>query len=105
MTDAPAFDPAVHTLEDNPTVLLQMWCQCGMTHRQTDPVSHVLPQLDWFRAQHSGEGHGPTTADDALAEREARREAGFRAIGRKGDYRPKTYATPDGDSFDWTGTD
>lgn len=99
-TEVPAYDPAVHTTEDNPTVLLEMYCECGEVRRFIDPVTHQLTQVADFRAKHSGTGHGPTTAKKSLAEREARRKAGFRMAGRQAEYEPKDY-TAEGPGFDW----
>ncbi|MBW0088226.1 hypothetical protein I4I73_03220 [Pseudonocardia sp. KRD-184] len=103
MSDAlpPPYDPAVHTPDDNPTVLLEMYCECGDVRRFVDPVSHVLPQLAGFQAQHAGDGHGPTTAKKSLAEREARRKAGFRMAGRQAEYQPKEHEG-EGAGFDWS---
>lgn len=103
MADAPLYDPAVHTAENPELVLLEMWCACGIGHRQLDPVAYLLPQIEGFRATHSGAGHGPTSAAEALTEREARREAGFRAAGRQDEYEPKDHPGGVSDGFDWAG--
>lgn len=101
--EAPAYDPKVHTVEDdNPTVLVEMWCLCGGLWTQIDPVSHVLPQIEDFQSKHSGDGHGRTTAKKALLEREVRREASFRAAGRQSEYESKKRTAPAGSGFDWT---
>ena len=104
MTDVevPAYDPGVHTVEENPVVRLELWCSCGRGHRQVDPVSHCLPQIADFRAKHSGDGHGPASPQDAVAEREARREAGFRAVGRQAEYERKEHDVEGATAFDWT---
>lgn len=103
MTEFPAYDPKTHTVEDeNPTVRVDLWCECGGLWSQIDPVSHVLPQIKDFAEKHSGEGHGPTTAKKSLAEREARREASFRAAGRQSEYKAKKRTAPAGSGFDWT---
>jgi hypothetical protein len=99
--EAPPYDPAVHTLEDNPTVLVELWCACGVAHRQVDPVTHVAPQVAGFAARHSGPGHWSVPGEQALAEREARREAGFRAAGRQDEYEARTPTEPRA-GFDWT---
>ena len=89
--EVPYYDPAVHTVEDgNPVVRVEAWCACGGALRQTDPVSHVLAQLQSFRVRHSDAGHGPVTAEAGAAEREERRRAGFRAAGRQDEYEPKS---------------
>lgn len=100
--DVPAYDPAVHTVGEDPLVLLELYCRCGDVRRFVDPVSYCVVQLEDFRARHTGEGHGPVLAEEALAEREARREAGFRAAGRHGEYEAKEYAAPAGPGFDWS---
>lgn len=105
MTDVevPAYDPTVHTVEGgNPPVRVGLWCSCGGVLRQTDPVSHVLPQLVDFRERHSGSGHQPTTPENSAAEREARREAGFRAAGRQDEYEPKSRDLSGAPAIDWT---
>lgn len=99
--DLPAYDPAVHTVEDDPVVLLELWCACGVAHRQHDRVTHVLPQLAGFRAKHAGPGHWAVSGKEALIEREARREAGFRAVGRQDDYASRAPSPPRA-AFDWT---
>jgi len=103
--EVPAYDPGVHAPDDEQLLLLEMWCECGMVHRQVDPVSHLLPQLADFRAKHTGKGHGATDAATALAEREARREAGHRATGLQDEYEPKERAVDGASAFDWTGLD
>lgn len=101
--EVPAYDPAAHTVEDNPTVAVDLYCACGGLFRQVDPVTHVLPQIEDFRVKHTGEGHGPTTAKKSLTEREARRKAGFRMAGRQAEYEPKEHEG-DGSGFDWATT-
>lgn len=99
--EVPVYDPGVHTAGENPVVRLEVYCECGGLLRQTDPVSHVLPQLRDFESRHHGPGHGPATAEESLTEREARREAGFRAAGRQDEYEPKEHPVG-GVGFDWT---
>ena len=101
----PPYDPAVHTVEaGDPTVSLELWCGCGLAHRQIDPVSRVLPQIDSFRARHTGSGHGPADPAAALAEREARREAGHRVLGIQDSYEPRVREDVPTSSFDWAAT-
>lgn len=106
MTDEPPlYDPAVHDTDTDPVVRLAMYCACGGVFAQVDPVSHCLPQIADFREKHSGKGHGAASPKVALAEREARREAGFRAAGRQAEYKPKRRSASDGPGFDWTKKD
>lgn len=104
MSDTPPlFDPAVHTVDDgDPLVRVELWCACGLAHRQLDPVSAVLPQIASFRDRHDGPGHGPADPADALAEREARREAGHRLLGLQDTYAPRERDEVPETSFDWT---
>lgn len=108
MVDAPLYDPSVHTLEDNPAVRLELYCECGGLLRwggaDGDRLSNVLVQLRDFESRHHGPGHGPVPAAEALAEREARREASFRAAGRQAEYEPKAHDPGSGDAFEWTPT-
>lgn len=99
-TEVPLYDPGVHTLGVNELVRLELYCLCGGLFRQVDPVSHVLPQIEDFRVKHAGDGHGVTSAKKSLAEREARRKAGFRMAGRQAKYEPKEHEG-DGPGFDW----
>lgn len=102
MSDNPLYDPAVHTVDDgDPVVRVELWCRCGLAHRQVDPVHAVLPQIESFRSRHSGDGHGPAEPDDALAEREARREAGHRLLGLQDDYTPREREDVPSEGFDW----
>jgi hypothetical protein len=86
----PVYDPAVHTDPGQP-VFVELYCRCGGIRRQRDPVSIVAPVVvDWV-AFHAGDGHGPVSKAEAVLERETRREAGMRALGRgdlyvRGDY-------------------
>lgn len=84
-------------------VRVEMWCACGMAHRQRDPLGHCLPVIDGFRARHTGDGHRATDPDTAVAEREARREAALRAVGRHGEYRARDRELTDGSWWDWSG--
>lgn len=103
MTDGPQlYDPAVHDTDTDPVVRVAMYCACGGVFAQVDPVSHCLPQIADFRAKHSGKGHGAASPKVALAEREARREAGFRAAGRQDEYERKSRSAPSEPGFDWT---
>lgn len=103
--EVPLYDSAVHRLEDNPLVRLEAYCECGGLLRWgPDPVSHVAPQLHGFEAEHHGPGHGPVTAKKALAEREARRKAGFRMAGRQAEYTPKEHDLGTGETTEWTPT-
>jgi hypothetical protein len=102
----PAYDPAVHTVEDgNPLVGIELYCVCGDVRRFVDPVSHVLVQLADFEARHAGAGHGPATERDALAEREERRKAGFRMAGRQAEYEPRPHDVVAGEAHEWTPAD
>ena len=103
MSDAlpPPYDPAVHTLDDNPTVRLAVYCACGELRRFVDPVAYVLQQLEDFAGRHHGAGHGPVTEEEALDEREARRQASFRAAGRQAEYEPKPHELTGWESHDW----
>ncbi|AEA27930.1 hypothetical protein Psed_5803 [Pseudonocardia dioxanivorans CB1190] len=103
-TSPPLYDPEIHTVEDgDPFVRVELWCLCGLAHRQLDPVSAVVPQIASFRRRHDGPGHGPTDPETALAEREARREAGHRALGIQGAYEPRERDTSDlpTEGHDW----
>lgn len=102
MSDAPLYDPKLHSVEDNPTVRLGLYCACGGLWTQVDPVSHCLPQIEDFQQRHPGKGHGPVSPLECLEEREARREAGFRAAGRKDEYKPKAHKIPKDEGFDWS---
>ncbi len=97
----PPYDPASHSVEDNPMVSVELYCVCGGVFRQIDPVDHVLFQIEDFRVKHSGKGHGVTDGKKALVERELRREAAFRAAGRQSEYKAKKHA-PGGVGFDWS---
>lgn len=99
-TEVPAYDAGVHTEDENPVVLLEMFCLCGEVRRFVDPVTYVQVQVADFREKHGGDGHGPTTAKKALTEREARRKAGFRMAGRQAEYEPKEHEG-EGSGFDW----
>lgn len=104
-TSPPPYDPAAHTVEDgDPLVRAELWCECGLAHRQIDPVSMVVPQIKSFRLRHAGPGHGPTSPEEALAEREARREAGHRALGIHEGYVPRERDGADvpAEGFDWS---
>jgi hypothetical protein len=83
----PFYDPAVHTAPDQ-LVYVELVCSCGRIWRQRDPVRFVQPQVRSWLARHVGDGHGPATKADAVAERERRRQAAFIAAGRERDYRP-----------------
>lgn len=101
---APAYDPAVHTVEDgDPTVYVEVFCTCGALHRQRDPVSYVLPFLESWHARHSGNGHGEATKAECVGERERRREAAHVVAGTE--YQPKTYANlaVDDEARPWPG--
>ncbi len=101
MADPPLFDPDVHT-DPDVVVRLELACACGTVHQQVDPVHHCLPIVASFQAKHTGPGHGPVSAADALAEREARREAAMRSAGRQDEYKPrKRKNPPTGDAWDW----
>lgn len=78
----PLYDPDVH-VDPAQVVRAELWCSCGGCWRQVDPVSHVAPQVVWFSAKHSGTGHGPVDPVEAVAEREARREAAYRSRGEQ----------------------
>lgn len=99
----PLYDPESHTVEnDNPTVRVELYCACGEVRYQEDPVSHVLPQIEDFRERHSGKGHQPVSPQEALEEREARREAGFRMAGRQDEYEPRPHKLSKNPGFDWS---
>lgn len=101
-SEVPLFDPKVHTADDA-LVRLEVYCACGGLKRWgPDPVRHIAPQLRSFEAEHHGPGHGPVSAEKSLAEREARREAGFRAAGRGHEYRPKVHDPGSGETTEWT---
>lgn len=106
--EVPAYDPAVHSVEDNPVVRIELYCECGGLLRWGGPagdrLSNVLVQLRDFETRHHGPGHGPVTAAEALGEREARRMHGFRAAGRQAEYEPKEHDPGSGDAFAWTPT-
>lgn len=105
VVEVPIYDPGVHTLGVNEVVRLEVYCLCGGLLRWgPDPVSHVLPQLRDFESKHHGVGHGPASAEESLAEREARREAGFRAAGRQHEYEPKEHHPGSGETTEWTPT-
>lgn len=103
MSDFPLYDPAKHSLDENPVVRLSMYCSCGGLFTQIDPVSHCLPQIEDFQQKHSGKGHGVASPKDSLTEREARREAGFRMAGRQAEYKPKKHNVPAEAGFNWRG--
>jgi hypothetical protein len=86
----PLYDPAVHTDPAQP-VFTELYCACGGLWRQRDPVAVVAPMVAWFTAKHTGDGHGPASKADCIAERETRREAAFRAAGKAGEYRPREH--------------
>ena len=98
--EVPIYDPAVH-VEPDTMVRVEMFCACGMAHRQLDPVSYCLPSITLFRARHHGDGHGPVSGADAFAERETRREAAFRAAGRQAEYQPKDRPEPADPGAPW----
>lgn len=86
----PLYDPAVHT-DPAQLVFTELFCLCGGIWRQRDPVEVVEPFVRSWLAQHVGEGHGPASKKQAVDEREARKEAALRAVGRGAEYRRKTY--------------
>lgn len=103
--EVPVYDAGIHTLGENPMVRLEVYCECGGLLRWgPDPVSHVVPQLRDFESRHHGPCHSPVTAAESLAEREARREAGFRAAGRQHEYEPKEHDLGSGVTTEWTPT-
>ncbi len=90
----PLYDPAAHTDPDQ-MVFVELYCLCGAIWRQRDPVSHVEPFVRAWLGMHTGDGHGPASKRAAVAEREARREATFRAQGRADQYTPKEHPNLD----------
>jgi hypothetical protein len=90
----PTYDPAVHTDPDE-WVYVQLFCLCGSIWRQRDPVHTVEPFVRQWIAAHTGDGHGEASKADAIAEREARREAAFRVQGIAHEYEPKEHPNLD----------
>lgn len=102
MTDQiSSYDPSVHTVENDQVVSLALYCACGAVFTQIDLVSLCLPQIEDFRSKHSGSGHGYASPQDCLAERELRREAGFRMAGRQSEYKSKKRKAPSEPGFNW----
>jgi len=101
VADVPLYDPDVH-LEPDEVVRVEMWCRCTGVHRQVDPLEYCRPFIHAFAERHSGPGHGPVDPAEAVEEREARREAAFRATGRQDEYEAKEYDTPDVPAWDWS---
>jgi len=101
VAEVPLYDPDEHT-EDDQVVRVEMWCQCTAAHRQVDPVRLVRPLVEDFAKRHTGDGHGPVGAAEAVKEREARREAALRAVGRHDEYQAKDRDVPDGKGWDWS---
>jgi hypothetical protein len=89
----PLYDPAVHT-DPDVEVFVELYCVCGALWRQRDPVSYVEPRVREFLAAHTGRMHGPASKATCIDAREARREAGFKALGRA-DYRRRDYPNLD----------
>lgn len=90
----PPYDPAVH-VDPAMWVFAEMYCACGGLWRQRDPVSYVEPQVRAWLDRHSGQGCSPTSKATCVTEREARREAAFRAQGRGNEYAPKDHPNLD----------
>jgi hypothetical protein len=90
----PLYDPAVHT-DPSQVVFTELYCACGGLWRQRDPVEFVAPMVAAFIAQHTGDGHVPVSKADCIGEREARREAAYRAAGRAGEYQPREHPNLD----------
>ena len=99
---APMFDPAIHLNaegvalpegddERGPMVYVELYCQCGGIRRQRDPVAYVLTTVRDFQAQHGGPGCGTAAKATCVEEREARRKAAFRQVGRLDDYERQPY--------------
>lgn len=91
----PTYDPEVHTDPDE-LVHVQLFCRCGGVWRQIDPV-HLVEAFvrDWLKRHPEGEEHGPATIAEFVEERETRKHAALRAVGKAHEYQPKTYATLD----------
>lgn len=101
VAEVPLYDPEKHT-DDDQVVRAEMWCKCTAAHRQVDPVRHVKPMSEDFAGRHSGDGHGPLSPSEVAKERNARREAALRAIGRQDEFEAKTYDAPKGAGWDWS---
>lgn len=91
---APLYDPATHTRPAT-VVYTELVCACGAIRRQRDPVAVQVPFLRAWLAAHAGDGHGPASKSDAVAERERRKRAAMEAAGIGDQYAPKDYANLD----------
>jgi hypothetical protein len=90
----PVYNPADH-MDPKEVVQVHLFCQCGGAHRQVDPVELVVPFVRAFLDKHRGDGHGPVSIAEMVAERESRKQAALRATGRGQEYRRKTWETLD----------
>lgn len=100
--DPPPYDPAIHTVDEDPLVSLHMWCACGAEHHQIDQVHHVRGPAETWQTLHVGDGHGPVPAAQAVEERNTRRWASLRAMGRQAEHEDRPAPANPAAAFDWT---